>query len=938
MKRNKKELEAILDQTVDAVRAEQPDTRAVDTAASRVWARIAADQNISSAATSPVAAAPASEHINNCGDFQTLIPSFLRHELSPARALLLEDHTQECIPCRKALKEARTGRTAAVRAQLNTPARSTGTNFTAWRWAVAASLAVAVAVGALFFSNRLPSGGALAATVESANGALYRVTDAGTLAMAVGEEIGKGVRVRTAKDSGAVVRLADGSRVEMRERSEFSITETAQGVTLNLDRGDVIVEAAKQGAGHLFVATPDSLVSVKGTIFAVGSGTKGSRVSVVEGEVHVNHSGTDKVLLPGDQTVTGASLTPVSVKDDIAWSRNASRYAKMVTELAALRKDIAQQVPHPGVRYSTRFLDLAPEGTVLYAALPNLATTLGESHRIMQERIAQNPALSQWMKEQESSTAHGPGLNQTMARVREFGQYLGDEIVVTAGTDAGGNPDAFLVLGELKNAQGFRPFLEKQIADLKSVDKGAPKVSIIDDPSAATTGTSTTTTATTPAAAAKTRGDRKVARKVINNNELFVWIREDFFAASPKLESLRGLQATMNAPGTNRFAGTPFYSRIADVYKEGAGLIVAADLERVIAQATSDAAKVGGQQQLELYRQTGLLNLKHFVVEQKEVKAKTQSRAVLSFNEPRRGIASWLAAPGPMGALKFVSPDANVATAFVVKEPTLLVDDLLGFMETASPDLRKRLRELETQNGLDLKRDFAAPLGGEFAFAIDGPVLPTPSWKMIMEVYDQKHLQGTFESVVGKLNAWAAQNGQKGLQLTASGGSPNIYTLRSVDFGLEVHYTFAEGYLIAAPTAALLTRALQYRESGVSLMTSARFTSALPEDGNTNFSAVFYHNLAPLLQPLAGAIGDRAKSLGEEQQKAIAAFAANSQPTLAYAYAQGDRITLAANTEGGPFGLSPGSLLGLPNSFAMQHILMEAMEGKGDKGNAPEKK
>jgi hypothetical protein len=931
MKRNKKELEAILDQTVNAVLSDQPDTPAVDAAASRVWARIATGQNTSAAATSPTAA----EHINNCGDFQSLIPSHLRRELSPARALLLEDHTQECIPCRKALKEARTGRTAAARATFNSsPARSSQkTNFTAWRWAVAASVLVAVAVGALFVSNRLPSGGALAATVESANGALYRVTDAGTLAMAVGEQIGKGVRVRTAKDSGAVVRLADGSRVEMRERSEFSITQNGQGVTLHLDRGDVIVEAAKQGAGHLFVATPDSLVSVKGTIFAVGSGTKGSRVSVVEGEVHVNHSGADKVLLPGDQTVTGASLKPVSVKDDVAWSRNASRYAKMVTELASLRKDIAQQVPHPGVRYSTRFLDLAPEGTVLYAALPNLATTLGESHRIMQERIAQNPALSEWMREQESSAAHGPGLNQTMARVREFGQYLGDEIVITAGTNAQGNPDAFLVLGELKNAQGFRPFLEKQIGDLKSADKGAPRVNIIDDPSAVT--------APATAAAANTAtatGNKKAARVNKGNDELYIWIREDFFAASPKLEQLKGLQATINAPGTNRFAGTPFYTRIADVYKEGAGLIVAADLERVIAQATSDVTKVGGQQRLDLYRQTGLLNLKHFVVEQKEVKAKTQSRAVLSFNEPRRGIASWLAAPGPMGALKFISPDANVATAFVVKEPTLLVDDLLGFMETASPDLRKRLRELETQNGLDLKRDFAAPLGGEFAFAIDGPVLPTPSWKMIMEVYDQQHLQGTFESVVGKLNAWAAQNGQKGLQLTASGGSPNIYTLRSVDFGLEVHYTYAEGYLIAAPTVALLTRALQHRESGVSLVTSARFTSALPEDGNTNFSAVFYHNLAPLLQPLAETIGDRAKSLGEEQQKAIAAFAANSQPTLAYAYAQGDRITLAANTEGGPFGLSPGSLLGLPNSFAMQHIMMEAMEGKGGKGGAADKK
>ena len=97
---------------------------------------------------------------------------------------------------------------------------------------------------------------------------------------------------------------------------------------------------------------------------------------------------------------------------------------------------------------------------------------------------------------------------------------------------------------------------------------------------------------------------------------------------------------------------------------------------------------------MEGFRQLGLLSLKHVVVEQKEVNAKTQSRAVLTFNEQRRGIASWLASPGPMGALEFVSPNANVATAFVVKEPALLVDDLFGFMETVAPDARKQLRDL----------------------------------------------------------------------------------------------------------------------------------------------------------------------------------------------------------------------------------------------------
>ena len=103
--------------------------------------------------------------------------------------------------------------------------------------------------------------------------------------------------------------------------------------------------------------------------------------------------------------------------------------------------------------------------------------------------------------------------------------------------------------------------------------------------------------------------------------------------------------------------------------------------------------------------------------------------------------------------------------------------------------------------------------------------------------------------------------------------------------------------------------------------------SSLPQDGNTNVSAIFYHDLAPLIQPLA----ERMKNAGgatEKDAQKLSAIDANAPPTLVYAYAQGDRITLSANTEGGAFGLSPASLIGLPNSFAMQHILMNAL---GDK-------
>jgi hypothetical protein len=238
---------------------------------------------------------------------------------------------------------------------------------------------------------------------------------------------------------------------------------------------------------------------------------------------------------------------------------------------------------------------------------------------------------------------------------------------------------------------------------------------------------------------------------------------------------------------------------------------------------------------------------------------------------------------------------------------------------------------METRQGLNIRNDFAAPLGGEFAFAIDGPILPTPSWKMVFEVYDQARLQQTFERVVEQLNQWAAKEGKGGLrwERTEADGR-TFYALKSVDFGLEVHYAYADGYLVAAPNRALVDRAIRYRESGYTLLRSPRFTAQLPADGNANFSALLYHDLAPLIEPLAERMA-KSRSLPEEQQQAIRSLGALTPPTLAYAYAQGDRIVLASNTEGGPFGLSPSSLLGLPNALAIQHIMHEAMSEKNSK-------
>jgi hypothetical protein len=157
--------------------------------------------------------------------------------------------------------------------------------------------------------------------------------------------------------------------------------------------------------------------------------------------------------------------------------------------------------------------------------------------------------------------------------------------------DAKGEPSGILVLGEVKDGASFRTYLDGQLSRFAKELGDAPNVRIIDDPMSVTIASQATLTAVNDSVKMKDAPAKNVSIK----SEVFVWIHDDIFAASPQIERLRGLATVLNAPDTNRFKGSAFNQRINDIYRDGAGLVVAADLEKIIAQAVSKDDKPGAE-------------------------------------------------------------------------------------------------------------------------------------------------------------------------------------------------------------------------------------------------------------------------------------------------------------------------------------------------------
>lgn len=407
-----------LDDALQEMTREPVDARTLDAARARVW------ENVTNAGAA------------GCAEFRADLPAYLGGDLTGSRRLLVEDHVSRCTMCRAAIAQIK-----GEQRHVPMPRRSSSP----WRrWApLAAAAALLLSVSYLGRGTidawMAPSGPR--ATVESASGGVF-VLPGG--ALAAGATIGDGQLVRTSPGAHAVLRLADGSTVDVNERTEFFVTAAWSGQAIHLQRGDVIVQAAKQRSGRLRVLTRDSIASVKGTVFAVSSGLGGSVVSVVEGSVQVNQPGREVLLRPGQQAASNPAFTS-SVAEAVSWSPEADEYLALLASFAEIGDRMARA--WSPLRTESELLPYLPTGAFIYGALPNPGGNINEGLLAAEQQALANAAFRDWW-----TSETGMELRRVVDQVRGVSTMLGDEVVFAVAGAAPGD-DVPMVIARVQGGQ-----------------------------------------------------------------------------------------------------------------------------------------------------------------------------------------------------------------------------------------------------------------------------------------------------------------------------------------------------------------------------------------------------------------------------------------------------------------------------------------------------
>jgi type IV pilus assembly protein PilA len=393
----------------------------------------------------------------------------------------------------------------------------------------------------------------------------------------------------------------------------------------------------------------------------------------------------------------------------------------------------------------------------------------------------------------------GPQIEDSLEKFYQVHQYLGEEIVVSGATD-GRNP-SLLVVAEVRK-QGLKKFLEQTIIPTAKVAN--PSVRVFDPKELAN---------------AEDKGPAQ---------DLLVLVRPDFVIAVTHLATLRSFNALLDRHN-REFVSTPFGQRVSQEYHGGLTMLGAADLEKILDQMPP------GTKQNAMLRDSGFADVRYLIWEHKRVGAQAVSQAELSFNGRRCGPAAWLAKPGRLPSLDFVSPNAIVAGAIVLTNPAQIFEDIKELAGPGNSSPIAALPQMEQALGLSLKEDLLSLLGGEFAVEVDSITAQKPEWKAMLSVRNATRLQQTLSTLLAAAHFQAEQAEEEGVTY-------HTVLIPSSQKSTEIGYAFADGYLIIGSSHGAVAEAVRLHRSGGGLAKSPKFLAAQPAGHSLDASALLYEN------------------------------------------------------------------------------------------------
>jgi len=564
-----------------------------------------------------------------------------------------------------------------------------------------------------------------------------------------------------------------------------------------------------------------------------------------------------------------------------------NKYPGLLAELGQLVEKLQHNLQFPAARNESRLLPLMPETTMSYAAFSNYGEVIRQTLKIFRQELQESAVLRAWWEHGQLPTS-GPKLEDSLEKLAQLHEYLGDEIAVAGAME--GDHAKLLMVAEIRKP-GFKQVLQQWVNQV--ADKGKPGVRVLD------------------------LKDLATAEDKSATEELLVLVRPDFVVAATDVATLRSFNARL-AQDSREFVATPFGKRILQEYGSGVTVLSATDMQKILSQIPQ-GTKEG---QLSLQR-SGFADMKYLVWEHTTVAGQKISQAELSFSAPRHGVASWLGSPVPLGSLDFVSPKAMIAGTVVLKSPAEIFEDAKELSGPANASSFGTLEQGEKALKLSLKDDLLRHLSGELTVELDSISAAQTLWKAMLKVDDADHIQQTLATLLAVGHIEAAKTDDGGVTFY----SVKVPSGKNVT---QIAYAFVDGYLVVSTSHEAVAEALQLHASGGALGKSKKFLAVLPPSpvqGQVVGKSVG-HGLeaSALLYEDPGALTAlKLRQLGPELAEPFAQVSREGAPSVVCLYGEKSAIREASANGAFDFGaVLVGAAIAVPNLLRSRIAANEA--------------